>query len=244
MVKRRKIEQKREAHILDRGRRRCPVCFALNGISDLQPGQISHLDHNPSNNDPDNIAFLCLVHHDQYDGKTSQSKGLTIAEVKEYRSLLDEWIMTHLPIKKEKETERKPESLKSIAGVARRADEKQDTQGNPNVEMDENAKRILRSITEAKITRSQSRILGIIVEQYSGMGLPRRLIESRAGYEYLSSEFQDEMSVLLHHSFVLPPDDSDQIYLRNERFWKELHKYSEKSGNDIIAIIQHPDQYL
>src|SRR5262249_33160957 len=45
---------------------------------------------NPSNNDLDNLAFLCLDHHDAYDQKTSQSKGLTVAEVKRYRSLLAE----------------------------------------------------------------------------------------------------------------------------------------------------------
>jgi hypothetical protein len=51
-------------------------------------GQIAHLDHNNSNNDPDNLAFLCLPHHDEYDTRTSQSKGWTIEEVQCYRSRL------------------------------------------------------------------------------------------------------------------------------------------------------------
>jgi len=48
-------------------------------------GQIAHLDHDPSNSDEDNLAFLCHDHHDEYDGKTSTSKGLREAEVREWR---------------------------------------------------------------------------------------------------------------------------------------------------------------
>lgn len=46
------------------------------------------MDHNPENNDLDNLAWLCLQHHDRYDGKTSQSKGLRASEVKQYRKEL------------------------------------------------------------------------------------------------------------------------------------------------------------
>jgi len=51
-------------------------------------GQIAHLDHDPSNNEPDNLVFLCFDHHDQYDTPPSQAKGLTIEEVKRYRTEL------------------------------------------------------------------------------------------------------------------------------------------------------------
>jgi hypothetical protein len=54
----------------------------------VKTGQIAHLDHNHNNNEPDNLAFLCLVHHDQYDSKTSQSKGLRENEIKRYRTEL------------------------------------------------------------------------------------------------------------------------------------------------------------
>jgi CheY-like chemotaxis protein len=74
--------------VLTACRRRCCLCFALNYDLHTKQGQIAHLDHNPANNSPDNLAWLCLDHHDQYDGRTSQSKGLTIAEVKIYRSHL------------------------------------------------------------------------------------------------------------------------------------------------------------
>jgi hypothetical protein len=46
---------------------------------------MAHLDQDPANSAAENLAFLCLEHHDQYDSRTSQSKGLTPQEVKCYR---------------------------------------------------------------------------------------------------------------------------------------------------------------
>jgi hypothetical protein len=54
----------------------------------VKRGQIAHLDQNPANSTAENLAFLCLEHHDQYDTRTSQSKGLTLREVKAYRTEL------------------------------------------------------------------------------------------------------------------------------------------------------------
>src|SRR5438876_10253424 len=54
----------------------------------VKSGQIAHLDHDNTNNDQDNVAFLCLTHHDQYDSTTSQSKGLRKSEVWHFRSEL------------------------------------------------------------------------------------------------------------------------------------------------------------
>jgi hypothetical protein len=71
-------------------RRRCCICFGLHGDLEVEPGQIAHLDHDNTNFDLDNLAFLCLPHHDQYDGKTSQSKGLRESEVKHFRKELYE----------------------------------------------------------------------------------------------------------------------------------------------------------
>jgi hypothetical protein len=67
-------------------RRRCALCFGLNASHAIVQGQIAHLDHNPDNNAPENLAWLCLNHHDQYDSRTSQSKGLTQPEVLHYRA--------------------------------------------------------------------------------------------------------------------------------------------------------------
>lgn len=78
------------AEVLTASRRRCCVCFALRSDDTEKRGQIAHLDHNRSNGTKDNLAFLCLEHHDQYDSRTSQSKGMTLVEVKRYRTLLHE----------------------------------------------------------------------------------------------------------------------------------------------------------
>lgn len=51
-------------------------------------GQIAHLDHDNEHSDFENLAWLCLNHHDEYDGRTSVSKGLKESEVREYRDLL------------------------------------------------------------------------------------------------------------------------------------------------------------
>lgn len=90
MAKRREIPQNIQVEIMTLSGRKCCLCFGIN--SDLSPkrGQIAHLDQNPENNDIDNLAWLCLNHHDEYDGRTSQSKGLTIGEVKRYRAKLYE----------------------------------------------------------------------------------------------------------------------------------------------------------
>jgi hypothetical protein len=62
------------------------VCFGLNGDLGEKRGQIAHLDQNPVNNSRDNLVYLCFDHHDQYDGQTSQSKGLSAAEIRKYRA--------------------------------------------------------------------------------------------------------------------------------------------------------------
>jgi hypothetical protein len=51
-------------------------------------GQIAHLDRDPSNFAEDNLAFLCLPHHDDYDTKRRQTKNLTIPEAKTARDRL------------------------------------------------------------------------------------------------------------------------------------------------------------
>ena len=64
------------------------MCFALDNDFMQKPGQIAHLDQDRSNDSPANLAWLCLPHHDQYDSRTSQSKGYTETEVKQYRDRL------------------------------------------------------------------------------------------------------------------------------------------------------------
>ena len=91
-TRRTKISTNTEKQVLTKCRRRCCICFGLDRDTQLKSGQIAHLDGERNNNDIDNLAFLCLHHHDQYDSQTSQSKGLTIHEVRDYRTELEEAI--------------------------------------------------------------------------------------------------------------------------------------------------------
>ena len=77
-----------ETEVLTKSRRRCCVCFGLYGELETKPGQIAHVDGDRTNAAPDNLAWLCLAHHDQLDTKISQSKGLTASEVKSFRTEL------------------------------------------------------------------------------------------------------------------------------------------------------------
>ncbi|MDD2464922.1 MAG: hypothetical protein PHI97_13075 [Desulfobulbus sp.] len=64
------------------------MCYGLNRDDSIKKGQIAHLDGNRDNNEPENLAFLCFDHHDEYDSTTSQSKGLLRAEVEQYKEEL------------------------------------------------------------------------------------------------------------------------------------------------------------
>ncbi len=74
--------------VLDRSRRRCALCFHFDNDRRQKEGQIAHLDRDPSNFAEDNLAFLCLPHHDDYDTKRRQTKNLTIPEAKTARDRL------------------------------------------------------------------------------------------------------------------------------------------------------------
>ncbi|MCA9008496.1 MAG: hypothetical protein KDB01_02060 [Planctomycetaceae bacterium] len=87
-MSRKAIPDSVQTSILLKSRRRCCICFWLQGLDELKKGQIAHLDQNHENADEDNLVFLCLEHHDEYDGKTSVSKGLRESEVRRWRDEL------------------------------------------------------------------------------------------------------------------------------------------------------------
>ncbi|MEW6586498.1 MAG: hypothetical protein AB1442_12920 [Nitrospirota bacterium] len=91
----RNIPKDREAEVLHSSKRRCALCFAYNLDRDIKKGQITHIDRNPENNEPSNLAYLCLLHHDEYDGKTSQSKGWTPKELIKSKKELVEFIKNY-----------------------------------------------------------------------------------------------------------------------------------------------------
>lgn len=93
MTNRKRPKQATEAEVLTHSRRRCCICFGLKRDVEVKAGQIAHLDGDSSNSAPDNLAFLCFEHHDQYDSRTSQSKNFTVKEVKRYRDELHEKVL-------------------------------------------------------------------------------------------------------------------------------------------------------
>lgn len=86
------------AEVVVASRRRCCVCFALGADTGEKRGQVAHIDRDASNSARDNLVFLCLDHHDQYDSRTSQSKGFTVDELTRYRAQLDRFIAQSLPL--------------------------------------------------------------------------------------------------------------------------------------------------
>lgn len=91
----RKRNTPNEVETLVSSKRRCCICFGLHRDSNEKKGQIAHLDHDRSNDALDNLAWLCLEHHDDYDSRTSQSKSLQIGEVKRYREELYRFVLSN-----------------------------------------------------------------------------------------------------------------------------------------------------
>lgn len=87
-MNRKKIPTKTETQVLTQSRRRCCICYGLNKDVKIKQGQIAHINKDRTDNRLDNLVFLCLSHHDQYDSTTSQSKNLTKNEIREFRKEL------------------------------------------------------------------------------------------------------------------------------------------------------------
>ena len=85
---RKSVSPNTETKVLVRSRRRCAICFGLYRSTEVKPGQIAHLDQDNTNAKFENLVFLCLEHHNEYDSKTRQSKGITKGEVKHFRDEL------------------------------------------------------------------------------------------------------------------------------------------------------------
>lgn len=77
-----------EAHVLMASARRCALCFGLSGDLSQKRGQIAHIDQNAANAEAKNLVYLCINHHDEYDSTTSQTKGITEAELRGYKDRL------------------------------------------------------------------------------------------------------------------------------------------------------------
>ena len=87
-MSRKPIPKDIETDILTSSKRRCCLCTGLEGNYSIKKGQIAHLDQNNENFKNENLAFLCLEHHSDFDSTTKQHKNYTIQEVKQYRGQL------------------------------------------------------------------------------------------------------------------------------------------------------------
>ena len=87
-ARRRKIPDPLVDEVLKRCRRQCCMCFGLNGKTDVTDGQIAHLDRDSSNIDIDNLVYLCLDCHKNYDRQSNRTIGYKPGEVQHYRDQL------------------------------------------------------------------------------------------------------------------------------------------------------------
>lgn len=98
MAERRRLSEKIATEVLVASRRRCCLCFYLLDRRTTCRGQIAHLNRRRDDDRVENLVWLCFDHHDEFDSRTSQSKGLTPGEVKVYRDrLIAEMRFTELP---------------------------------------------------------------------------------------------------------------------------------------------------
>lgn len=77
-----------ETAVLTNSRRRYCLCVYLNGDTEEKSGQIAHINRDRADSRHENLAWLCLEHHNEYDSRQSQSKGFTPNELIHYRDLL------------------------------------------------------------------------------------------------------------------------------------------------------------
>ena len=85
MSTRRSLPKSAEAEVLIRSLRHCCLCYFHERIQSVRRGQIAHLNRDHNDHAADNLVWLCLDHHAEYDSRPSQSKGWKISEVRHWR---------------------------------------------------------------------------------------------------------------------------------------------------------------
>lgn len=86
--KRLRLPIRTETAVLTKCARRCCLCFGLKQDHSVKEGQIAHLDDDPSNNNLDNLTWLCLDHHARWHARGNMTKGFTADEVKTHCAAL------------------------------------------------------------------------------------------------------------------------------------------------------------
>ena len=90
MAKRRQFPTDVITKVLISSRRRCAMCYGLDGDATEKEGQIAHVDRDASNVALKNAAWLCTRHHPRYDSRSRQTRGHTPDELRSYRAMLYE----------------------------------------------------------------------------------------------------------------------------------------------------------
>jgi len=80
-----------ETQVLLQCKRICAFCFGLHEDDRVKKGQIAHIER-AANVSLENAAFLCRKHHDDYDSRSRQTKGLTAGELKAYQQSLNDYL--------------------------------------------------------------------------------------------------------------------------------------------------------
>src|SRR5260370_35519214 len=83
MVARKRPAKDIETSVLVLSKRRCCLCYCWGEHKGRRKGQIAHLNRKRNDSGFDNLVWLCAEHHDEYDSRTSQSKGLTTGDLRD-----------------------------------------------------------------------------------------------------------------------------------------------------------------
>lgn len=82
------ISPRVQAEVVLKSKRRCAFCVGLLNNHEVRVGQIAHINRNHEDARFENLAWLCLEHHDQYDSTTSVTKNLTEIELRAHRDAI------------------------------------------------------------------------------------------------------------------------------------------------------------
>jgi len=97
-----KIPHKTEVKVLVKNKHICCVCRELRSSQEVQ---IHHINGNPSNNIQDNLAVLCVYHHNLANiglkkGEIGSGKKITPDEVKKYKSDWERRVESEINVKR------------------------------------------------------------------------------------------------------------------------------------------------
>lgn len=92
MAKRKSFSAPVRAEVLVKCRRRCALCYGLDGDTSERRGQLAHIDRDALNASLENAAFLCLKHHEAYDSESRQAKGFDPEQLRRHQRDLHEYL--------------------------------------------------------------------------------------------------------------------------------------------------------